>query len=291
LPLLGQASEGTIAGIVRNTSVEAMPGVTITITNQHTGAARVVTSGANGAYEATGLPPGAYTVAAELSGFGQAILRDVQLPAGARLTADLTLEPRVQEQITVTGTRVPGRVASETAAPVDYVDNETIRETGATETGKVLQLVEPSFNFSTTTVSDGTDIIRPATLRSLGPDQVLVLVNGKRRHQTALMNVQQTVARGSAGYDINAIPASAIDHIEVLRDGAAAQYGSDAIAGVINIILKEATGVGLRWPGLDLAVDRLFDGHGLPLLPLVDDPLGVYLHNFRDLLDRPGSFS
>jgi iron complex outermembrane receptor protein len=240
-PSFGQPSTGTVAGVVRDASGAGVPGATITVTNQQTGAARAVTSVAGGVYEVTGVPAGVYTVFAELRGFGQVTLRDLRVDAGASVTADLTLETRVEEQVTVTGTRVPGRVASETAAPVDYVDNEAIRETGASETGKVLQLVEPSFNFSTTTVSDGTDIIRPATLRSLGPDQVLFLVNGKRRHQTALMNVQQTVARGSAGYDINAIPASAIDHIEVLRDGAAAQYGSDAIAGVINVILKEAT--------------------------------------------------
>jgi iron complex outermembrane receptor protein len=151
-------------------------------------------------------------------------------------------ETRFKEEITVTGTRVEGRSATDTPAPVDYIDAEAIKTTGATETGKILQLLEPSFNFSSTTISDGTDIIRPATLRALGPDQVLVLVNGKRRHQQSLLNVQQTIARGSAGYDINAIPASAIDHIEVLRDAAAAQYGSDAIAGVINIILKSQTG-------------------------------------------------
>jgi iron complex outermembrane recepter protein len=151
-------------------------------------------------------------------------------------------ERSFKEEITVTGTRVEGRSATDTPAPVDYIGQDAIQSTGATETGKILQLLDPSFNFTTTTISDGTDIIRPATLRSLGPDQVLVLVNGKRRHQQALLNVQQTIGRGSAGYDINAIPASAIDHIEVLRDGAAAQYGSDAIAGVINIILKNQTG-------------------------------------------------
>src|SRR5918999_4322118 len=147
-------------------------------------------------------------------------------------------EPTFEEEITVTGTRVEGRSATETPAPVDIIDAETIKSTGATETGKILQLLEPSFNFSSTTISDGTDIIRPATLRALGPDQVLVLVNGKRRHQQSLLNVQQTIARGSAGYEINTIPASAIERIDVLRDGAAAQYGSDAIAGVINIGLK-----------------------------------------------------
>lgn len=150
-------------------------------------------------------------------------------------------EQKLETEVTVTGTRVEGRSATDTPAPVDIIDAETLRSTGATETGKVLQLVAPSFNFSATTISDGTDIIRPATLRSLGSDQVLVLVNGKRRHQQALLNVQQTIARGEAGTDINAIPISAVDHIEVLRDGAAAQYGSDAIAGVINIILKDGT--------------------------------------------------
>jgi iron complex outermembrane receptor protein len=150
--------------------------------------------------------------------------------------------PVVEEQITVTGTRVEGRTVTDSVAPVSYIDSLAIESVGSTETGKILQLLEPSANFSTTFISDGTDSIRPATLRSLGPDQTLVLVNGKRRHQTGLIHYQQTVGRGSAGFDLNSIPAAAIHHIEVLRDGAAAQYGSDAIAGVVNIILKEQTG-------------------------------------------------
>lgn len=157
--------------------------------------------------------------------------------------------PVVEEEITVTGSRFEGRAATETLAPVDYISHATLDTMGAAETGQLLQRLEPSANFSTTFISDGTDAIRPATLRALGPDQTLVLVNGKRRHQQSLVHYQQTVGRGSAGYDINAIPASAIDHIEVLRDGAAAQYGSDAIAGVVNIILREQTGtteVGLQ---------------------------------------------
>ena len=145
------------------------------------------------------------------------------------------------DAVQVTGSRARGRAAEDTAAPVDVIGKEELTATGATEVGQILQMLEPSFNFSRTFVSDGTDILRPATLRSLGPDQVLVLVNGKRRHQQALVNVQQTIGRGSAGTDINAIPLSAIERIEVLRDGAAAQYGSDAISGVINIILKKQT--------------------------------------------------
>jgi iron complex outermembrane receptor protein len=140
--------------------------------------------------------------------------------------------------ITVTGSRASNRSAAETAVPVDIIDREMIEATGAAELGRLLQKLAPSFNFPQSFVSDGTDLIWPASLRGMGPDQVLVLVNGKRRHQQALVNVQQSIGRGSAGTDINTIPISAIERIEILRDGASAQYGSDAIAGVINIILK-----------------------------------------------------
>src|SRR5689334_17097334 len=154
-----------------------------------------------------------------------------------------TAAPNTEEQQTVVvlGSRSPAKTALDTAAPVGLINAKDLQTAGPLELGKLLQTLDPSFNFSTTFISDGTDIIRPATLRSLGPDQLLVLVNGKRRHQQALVNVQQTIGRGSAGTDINAIPMSAIQRIEVLRDGAAAQYGSDAIAGVINIVLKNQT--------------------------------------------------
>ncbi|HEX8018106.1 MAG TPA: TonB-dependent receptor, partial [Flavobacterium sp.] len=101
----------------------------------------------------------------------------------------------------------------------------------------------PSFNSNRQSSADGTEHIDPASLRGLGPDQVLVLVNGKRRHTTSLVNYQNTVGNGSVGTDLSAIPASAIKRIEVLRDGAAAQYGSDAIAGVINLVLKDNAGL------------------------------------------------
>jgi len=240
-PALAQSSGGQVTGVVRDASGAALPGATVSITN-NAGVTRVATSGSDGSYSAADVPPGVYTVTAELRGFGRATRRDVRVAAGATASVDLALESLAREEVvTVTGTRVRGRIATDTPAPVDIFDSQAIESTGATETGKILQLLEPSFNFSTTYISDGTDIIRPATLRGLGPDQTLLLVNGKRRHQTALIHIQQTIARGSAGYDINTIPASSIDRIEVLRDGAAAQYGSDAIAGVINFILKEDT--------------------------------------------------
>ena len=144
--------------------------------------------------------------------------------------------------VVVLGSRSSAKTALDTAVPVGLISIKDMQAAGPLELGKLLQTLDPSFNFTSTFISDGTDIIRPATLRGLGPDQLLVLINGKRRHQQALVNVQQTVGRGSAGTDINAIPLAAIHHIEVLRDGAAAQYGSDAIAGVINIVLKQQTG-------------------------------------------------
>jgi len=161
-------------------------------------------------------------------------------------------------KVVVLGSRGAARAALDTAVPVGLVDARDLASTGTLELGKALQELDPSFNFTTTFISDGTDIIRPATLRGLGPDQLLVLVNGKRRHQQALVNVQQTVGRGAAGTDMNAIPLSAIDHIEVLRDGAAAQYGSDAIAGVINIVLKEGAGKG----GASVSAGTTAEGDG-----------------------------
>ena len=143
------------------------------------------------------------------------------------------------EEIVTIGTRAPDRSRLDSPVPVDVIGEDAIRQTGHTEVGRVLQTLAPSFNFSSSSISDGTDALRPATLRGLGPDQVLVLVNGKRRHGSALIHVNTSVGRGTAGVDMNAIPASAIKRIEVLRDGASAQYGSDALAGVINIVLKD----------------------------------------------------
>ncbi len=121
-----------------------------------------------------------------------------------------------------------------------------MRNTGQLEVGRAIQRLIPSFNFSSSSISDGTDALRPATLRGMGPDQVLVLVNGKRRHGSALIHVNRSVGRGTAGTDMNAIPMGAIKRIEVLRDGASAQYGSDAVAGVINVVLKDDYEGGFR---------------------------------------------
>jgi iron complex outermembrane receptor protein len=152
------------------------------------------------------------------------------------LTHDFSLGLGFHEEITV-GSRAAGAEA-EKAVPVDIISSRQIEATGLSETMEVIQKLAPSFNFPRPTSTDGTDSERPATRRSLGPDQVLVLINGKRRHTSALVHLNGSIGRGSTGVDLNAIPVSAIERIEVLRDGAAAQYGSDAIAGVINIVTR-----------------------------------------------------
>ncbi|MBI4421860.1 MAG: TonB-dependent receptor, partial [Gemmatimonadetes bacterium] len=130
--------------------------------------------------------------------------------------------------------------AEELAVPVDVFPAEVLAQQGTTETSQILQAVSPSVNFPHQSVTDATDIARPFTLRGLSPDHTLVLLNGSRRHQMAVVNTfAYGMGAGSSGVDMNAIPASAIDRIEVLRDGASAQYGSDAIAGVVNLVVKE----------------------------------------------------
>lgn len=141
--------------------------------------------------------------------------------------------------IVVTGTRSEGRTALQTLAPVDVISSAQLEANGSTELNVALNYALPSFNFPQPAISDGTDSVRPAQIRGLSPDQTLVLVNGKRRHVSALVNLN-TVGRGAAAVDLNTIPTAAIGAVEVLRDGASAQYGSDAIAGVVNVRLREA---------------------------------------------------
>jgi iron complex outermembrane receptor protein len=143
-------------------------------------------------------------------------------------------------EIVVTGTRVAGRTKLDTASPVDVLSGASLRNQGTTELGSALAAVAPSIDFPRPSAVDGTDAIRPATLRGLSPDQTLVLINNVRSHTSALLNINGSVGRGSAATDLNTIPTVALDRIEVLRDGASAQYGSDAIAGVVNLRLREA---------------------------------------------------
>jgi len=144
------------------------------------------------------------------------------------------------EELVVTGTRGDARSRLESLSPVDVVSATALQKQGSTELAAQLAVTVPSIDFPRPSNTDGTDAVRPAALRGQGPDQTLVLVNGVRAHASALLNVNGSVGRGSAAVDLNTIPNVALDHIEVLRDGASALYGSDAIAGVINVMLRHA---------------------------------------------------
>lgn len=147
-------------------------------------------------------------------------------------------------EVVLVGSRNKARTAVESPVPVDVVDIKVVQElTGQTNVNQLLQFSAPSFNSNQQSGSDGSDAVDAATLRGLGPDQTLVLINGKRYHQSSLVNLFGTKGRGNTGTDLNTIPVAAIKRVEILRDGAAAQYGSDAIAGVINIVLEDRRGV------------------------------------------------
>lgn len=158
------------------------------------------------------------------------------LPAAAQSAA---ADPVALQQVVVTGTRRVDRTLAQSESPVDVIGAADLQRTGTTELAAALAQLLPSLNFPRPSLTDASDAVRPAQLRGLSPDQTLVLVDGKRRHTGAVVNINGSQGRGSAPTDLNAIPISAIDRVEVLRDGAAAQYGSDAIAGVINIVLKK----------------------------------------------------
>jgi iron complex outermembrane receptor protein len=214
------------------------------------------TSDDQGRYEIRGMSPGVYLLRVRLLGYVPQTARVTVAQGGSAIVQDFVLAEQAISlspvDVTV-GSRARHTAAEELAVPVDVFTAEVIAQQGVTETGQILQALAPSVNFPHQSVTDATDIVRPFTLRGLSPDHTLVLINGWRRHQTALVNTfAYGTGAGSSGVDLNAIPSSAIDRIEVLRDGASAQYGSDAIAGVVNMVLKE----GSFTPFLNTSVGR-----------------------------------
>ena len=237
LPAALAAQTGTLTGRVTAAS-EPVAGAAVIVTGMGRGAQ----TRADGSYSIT-LPAGRYEVRTRLIGYSSG--RDsATIVAGQTTTLNFSVRRAAAtlEAVTTLGTRGQERTVIDAPAPIDVLSSAEIKATGRTEPAQMIQAVAPSFNFPRTSIGDGTDHVRPATLRSLAPDQTLVLINGKRRHNSALVNVNGFVGRGSAPVDLNAIPASMIERIEILRDGAAAQYGSDAIAGVINVVLKQGAG-------------------------------------------------
>jgi iron complex outermembrane receptor protein len=229
------AQTATVKGNVKDANGNPLSGASVTVEGQKGG----TLSDANGNYTLK-VQPGAITLVVTYVGQSPKLFT-LNLAAGETViqNADLT-EVSDLSGVVVLGSR--SRVARSklsTPVPVDVIQTRELKQFPQTDLTQALTYTAPSFQSSRQTISDGTDHIDPAGLRGLGPDQTLILLNGKRRHNTALVNINGTVGRGSVGTDLNAIPMAAIDRIEVLRDGAAAQYGSDAIAGVINIVLKK----------------------------------------------------
>jgi iron complex outermembrane receptor protein len=230
------AQAQVIRGEVRDSS-QTITGATVSVTGQKL---RIGTD-ANGRYELKLPAAGTYQVVVSYIGY-QSLQKSVTVAAEEIKTLDFDLVNaggNNLENVVVLGSRSAPRSRMDTPVPVDVVDIQKLTANVAqVSVNQILNFVAPSFTSNVMSLTDATDHIDPASLRGLGPDQVLVLINGKRRHTTSVVNINGSLGKGSVGTDLNAIPTSAIKRIEILRDGASAQYGSDAIAGVINIILN-----------------------------------------------------
>ncbi len=226
-------AQHTVTGTVKDAAGEPLPGVNVLEKGTYNGAS----TNANGAYSLRVSSPNATLIFSHI-GYGT---QEVVLNGQTEL--NVTLKEGVIQlgDIQVVGSRSYNRTVTETPVAIDIIEIKDIAaRVGQLDVNQLLQYTAPSFNSNKQSGADGADHIDPATLRGLGPDQTLVLINGKRRHQSSLINIFGSRGRGNTGNDLNAIPASAIERIEILRDGASAQYGSDAIAGVINIVLKSS---------------------------------------------------
>ena len=230
-------AQGIKGKVTDEKSGTGMPGVSILIQGTNTG----TVTDTDGNYNLS-ISGGSYQMIVSFIGYTTQTIK-VNVDGQKEVNIILAEGASALDEVVVTGSRGGGRVKTESPVPVDVISIQQLTtQVPQNNLNQIMNIVAPSFTSNTTTVADGTDHIDPAQLRGLGPDQVLVLLNGKRRHTSSLVNVNGTPGRGSVGTDLNAIPAYAIDRIEVLRDGASAQYGSDAIAGVINVKMKESTG-------------------------------------------------
>jgi iron complex outermembrane receptor protein len=189
------------------------------------------------------LKPTAIRQSLLLALYGSAALAAFPSGAMAQTTPAASADSSMQSVSIVGSRRVGNTSATDTTVPVDYIPlTKAAEQGGQFDLAQTLTNISPSFNSTRQTGADGADLVDSAALRGLGSDQTLVLVNGKRRHTTALVNLFGARNRGNTGTDMNALPLLAIKDVQVLRDGAAAQYGSDAIAGVINVELKKSLG-------------------------------------------------
>ncbi|PWA09348.1 TonB-dependent receptor [Flavobacterium laiguense] len=220
-----------ISGVVKDKSGAALSGVNI----NEQGASNGVSTDMDGAYKIS-VKEGATLIFSHI-GYNNT----TRVADAAKIDVTLSQEGGQElQEVQIVGSRNTKRTVVNSAVPIDVISMKDVTtQSGKIEINQLLQYIAPSFNANKQSGSDGADHVDPASLRGMGPDQTLVLINGKRRHQSSLVTLYGTRGRGNTGTDLNAIPASAIKRIEILRDGAAAQYGSDAIAGVINIVLND----------------------------------------------------
>ena len=238
-PGLVHAQEPVIQGTVTDATGLVLPGVTVEARGTESGGPTEITfTDGAGAFAFDGLPPGTYDVTFTLPGFQRGVRRGLVLGAGANVTVDIVLSVQIEEQVVVVGSRAQPRSVTESPVPIDAIPFRDVMSQGATTLDYQLRNLVPSFNVATHPISGAASLVRPASLRNLAHDHTLVLVNGKRRHRAAILVWFGGVTDGTQGPDISTIPAIALRQVEVLRDGASAQYGSDAIAGVLNFLLK-----------------------------------------------------
>ena len=237
-PAIAAAQDAALFGTATDTTGLVLPGVTVAVRTAAGDPVGTAVTDSAGAYTIA-LPPGSYEVTFSLPGFSDAVRDGVEVRAGAMVALDIALAVQFEERVVVVGSRAQPRSVTASQVPTDAIPVEDVIRQGATTLDYQLRTLLPSFNVATHPISDAATLVRPATLRNLAHDHTLVLVNGKRRHRSSVVAWFGGATDGAQGPDISTIPAIALRQVEVLRDGAAAQYGSDAIAGVINFLLKD----------------------------------------------------
>jgi len=228
-------AQGTLRGTVKDAAGEALIGASVGAK----GTGKSTSTGVDGSFSLA-LPSGTYDISVSYTGYTTAT-QSVTITAGdARL--NVVLEPSnltLNEVVISTGSRNTQRTITDSPLPIDIISAKDIMSTGQTSFDRALMYKVPSFNSVQTPVNDATSLLDPYEIRNMGPSRTLVLINGKRKNTSSLVYIQTSPGRGEGGADLSAIPTEAIKRVEILRDGASAQYGSDAIAGVMNVILKD----------------------------------------------------
>ena len=267
------AQDAALSGTVTDTTGLVLPGVLVEARGGPGGEVRTTATDAAGAFTIAALPPGPYDVTFALPGFQTVVRGGVAVGAGAAATLDVEMAVELAERVVVLGSRARPRSVTESQVPIDAIPFQDVVRQGATTLDYQLRTLIPSFNVATHPISDAATLVRPASIRNLAHDHTLVLVNGKRRHRSSVIAWFAGVTDGAQGPDISTIPSIALRQVEVLRDGASAQYGSDAIAGVLNFLLKDdAAGGSLE---LNTGTYRAGDGDAYGFAGNVGLPLGA----------------